>query len=193
MQMLEKLPSVIGRTLDCARAGMNKTVFFDNRFEKVPEGITVSSPAFSDGGVIPERFTEDGQRLSPALAWRGAPNGAKATVLIVEDADSPTPHPLVHAIAWHLGGNDRSLSEGSLKSSGSRGEIAELGKNSFLHSEYLPPDPPPGHGPHRYVFQIYALDVELMLDDRPGRGAVLEAMEGHVLSKGCMIGTYERV
>jgi Raf kinase inhibitor-like YbhB/YbcL family protein len=190
--MLEKLPSVVGRTFEGARAGMKKIVFFDERFDKVAEAITVTSPAFADGGAIPERFTEDGRKLSPSLAWRGAPRATRTTVLIVEDADSPTPHPLVHAIAWHLDGRDRSLAEGGIEKQRISGGDCRVRQELIPALGYLPPDPPPGHGPHRYVFQIYALDTELELDARPGRSALLEAMAGHVVAKGCMIGTYER-
>ncbi len=70
--------------------------------------------------------------------------------------------------------------------------MEEVGKNSFLKTGYLPPDPPTGHGPHRYLFQLYALNRRLGLEGVPGRGALLEAMHGHVLAKGVIAGTYER-
>jgi phosphatidylethanolamine-binding protein (PEBP) family uncharacterized protein len=88
--------------------------------------------------------------------------------------------------------SDHALDEGELKSAASGGRDIALGKNSFLCSEYLPPDPPPGHGEHRYVFQLFALDHALELGDAPGRTALLDAMEGHVIAKGLLIGTYER-
>ena len=191
--MLEKVPAAIGRTLDGIRAGMKNIVFFEERLDHVPEGITVTSAVFREPDSIPARYTEDGEKLSPPLAWEGSPAASASTVLIIEDADSPTPHPLVHAIAWNLPTNDRVLAEGPLKSEGSEGRNIELGKNSFLCSEDLPPDPPPGHGQHRYVFQVFALDHPLDFDKAPGRTALLEAMAGHVISKGCLIGTYERL
>jgi Raf kinase inhibitor-like YbhB/YbcL family protein len=191
--MLEKIPAAVGRTLNGIRAGMKNIVFFDERFDHVPEGITVRSSAFSEAGSIPVRYTADGARVSPPLSWAGEPSDTAAIVLIVEDADSPTPHPLVHAIAWNLSATDRALDEGALKGPGSNGVDIALGKNSFLCSDYLPPDPPPGHGEHRYVFQLFALDQALEIDEVPGRTALLAAMEGHVLSKGLLIGTYTRV
>ena len=190
--MLEKVPAAVGRTLDGIRAGMKNIVFFDARFASVPDGITVTSSAFSRGGSIPIRYTEDGERLSPPLSWANEPSDTAAIVLIVEDADSPTPHPLVHAIAWNLSVRDRAIGEGVLKSPSLNGQEIALDKNSFLCSEYLPPDPPPGHGEHRYVFQFFALDRVLEIGEAPGRTALLEAMEGHVISKGLLIGTYER-
>jgi Raf kinase inhibitor-like YbhB/YbcL family protein len=191
--MLEKVPAAIGRTFDGIRAGMNNIVSFDERFAHVPEGMSVTSSAFKKGWPIPSRYTEDAERLSPPLAWAEQPSDTAALVLIIEDADSPTPHPLVHAIAWNLPARARALAEGALKSPGSNGRHIALGKNSFLCTEYLPPDPPPGHGEHRYVFQLFALNQALAIDGAPGRTALLEAMNGHVISKGILIGTYERV
>ena len=69
---------------------------------------------------------------------------------------------------------------------------AALGKNSFMATGWLPPDPPTGHGAHRYCFQIFALDVVPELEQGAGRGAVIEALKGHVLAKGLLVGTYER-
>ena len=71
--------------------------------------------------------------------------------------------------------------------------LCSLGKNSFFGSGWLPPDPPKGHGTHRYCFQVFALDAPAPLDEGAGRGAVVEALRGHVLAKGLLIGTYERV
>ena len=79
-----------------------------------------------------------------------------------------------------------------LKSEGSGGWPQALGRNSFLKPEYLPPDPPSGHGAHQYAFQIFALDKVLELDEAPGRGALIEAMKGHVLAMGSLVGRYER-
>jgi Raf kinase inhibitor-like YbhB/YbcL family protein len=171
---------------------MRNVVFFEPGIADLAKTITVKSAAFSDGGSLPQRFTNDGAGQSPPLHIDGVPLHAAAVVLIVEDADSPTPNPLVHAIAWDLTGYDQTLSDGALKSPGSHGRNLLRGKNSFLAAEYLPPDPPPGHGAHRYIFQAFALDAELNLDEHPGGCEWLEAMTGHVFAKGCMIGAHER-
>lgn len=190
--MLEKLPHAVGHALQGLGAGLEGTVFYGGDVAAAPATIDVRSDAFMDGAPMPSRFTEDGEGVSPPLAWSGIPPGTEAVVLLVEDADSPTPDPLVHAIVWDLPGQDGALPEAGLKSKGAPGDAHALGKNSFFGAAYLPPDPPTGHGPHRYVFQVYALDRALNLSGTPGRGALLDAMRGHVLAKGALIGSYER-
>lgn len=190
--MLEKLPHAIGSALSGIRPGLGKTVYGGPDVAASPETIRVTSPAFADGAPIPERHTEDGEGLSPPLAWTGVPEGTLSVVLLVEDADSPTPAPLVHAIVPSLPGRDGELPEGALPSDAAPDDGPEMGRNSFLSAEYLPPDPPPGHGPHRYLFQVYALDAAPTFDGHPGRGALLAAMRGHVLARGLLTGTCER-
>ncbi|MGE7416113.1 YbhB/YbcL family Raf kinase inhibitor-like protein [Methylobacterium tarhaniae] len=189
--MLEKIPHAVGEALSGLRAGIEKTAYHAE-FEGAPAAIRMTSSAFADGAALPARFTQDGAKLSPPLAWSGIPAGTAALVLLVEDADSPTPRPIVHAIAWDLPGTSDGLPEGALASPGSEGTVEEVGKNTFLRAGYLPPDPPKGHGPHRYLFQLYALNRHLGLDGVPGRSALLEGMHGHVLAKGALVGTYER-
>jgi Raf kinase inhibitor-like YbhB/YbcL family protein len=190
--MLDKLPHAVGQALKSLRPGLESTIYWGGDVATAPEIIRVTSPAFANGGPMPARYTEDGEKVTPPLAWTGVPADAKALVLLVEDADSPTPHPLVHAIVWDLPPRDGALAEAGLKSKGADGEPHALGKNSYLSAEYLVPDPPTGHGPHHYVFQLYALSREPKLSGTPGRGALLDAMRGHVIAKGVLTGIYER-
>ena len=190
--MLEKLPHVIGQVLKGKGPGLDKTVYYGESIDGAPESITVTSAAFADGAAIPARFTEDGEKISPPVAWQGVPRDAASLVLVIEDADSPTPAPIVHALVFDLPPIDGELAEGALKSPGGEGEVHALGKNTFLKKGYLPPDPPPGGGAHRYLFQVYALDQVHHLSEGAGRSAVKDALQGHVLARGCMLGTYER-
>lgn len=189
--MLEKIPAIFGEALKGVGPGLEKTVGHKH-FAEVPETIAVESTAFGHGGPLPVDASDDGRKVSPPLTWRNVPPGTAEIALIVEDADSPSIEPLVHALAVGLPGGDGGLAAGALASEGSAGEGIRLGKNSFMKAAYLPPDPPNGHGPHRYVFQVFALDRPVNLDAEPGRGAVVEALQGHVLAKGVLIGTYER-
>ncbi|MCJ2060715.1 YbhB/YbcL family Raf kinase inhibitor-like protein [Methylobacterium sp. J-048] len=189
--MLEKIPHAVGEALSGLKAGIEKTAY-DADFADVPETLVLTSPAFADGTDIPARFTADGPGTSPPLAWSGLPDGTAALVLLVEDAGSPTPQPLVHLIVWNLSIATVALDEGALPSPDSPVDRTGLGKNSFLRAAWLPPDPPSGHGRHAYVFQLYALGKALTLPDNPGRGALLAAMQGQVVGKGRLIGTYAR-
>jgi Raf kinase inhibitor-like YbhB/YbcL family protein len=187
--MMEKLPEAIGHALRGQRAGLEKTAFHAVDLRGGMAAISLSSLAFADHARIPARYTADGAGLSPPLQWIGAPAGAVALALIVEDADSPTPQPLVHTIVVDLPPGDGGIGEGALQNADGG---FKLGRNSYLQANWLAPDPPPGHGVHRYVFQVFALEAGARLDDSPGREALLEAIRQHGLASGCLIGTYER-
>jgi len=184
--MLQVLPAGLGRALSRMRPGINALLFAG---VNVPAVIEVTSPAFLQGGAIPPLYTADGAGLSPPLSWRGLPADAAALLLVVEDADSPTPRPLVHAIATRLPLVGAGLAAGDLEGMPGLG----LGRNSYFRRAWLPPDPPPGHGPHRYAFQVFALRRRPEgLGSNPGRGAVRAALGQGVIAKGCLIGTYAR-
>ena len=89
--MLEKLPRGLGHALRGVRAGYEKIIAEDDAFVRTPETITLESPAFGDGSDIPDRFTADGEKISPPLTWRGAPQDTKSLVLVAEDPDAPSP------------------------------------------------------------------------------------------------------
>ncbi|MCJ2070253.1 YbhB/YbcL family Raf kinase inhibitor-like protein [Methylobacterium sp. J-030] len=188
--MLEKIPSVVGAALSGLKAGVEKTAFHAS-FPDIPASLALRSSAFVDGAAMPARFTADGEGVSPPLAWSGLPEGSASVVLLVEDAGSPTPQPLVHLIAWNFPPDQGGLGEGDA-SDPAPDKNLPLGQNSFLRTGWLPPDPPSGHGPHAYVFQVYALRQPLDLAEKPGRGALLTAMNGLVLAKGILTGTYAR-
>lgn len=187
--MLEKLPSMIGQALHDRRAGLGSIAFNQVDLRNGTAAITVTSLAFGDHEAIPAQYTADGAGTSPPMEWTGIPSEAGSIVLLVEDADAPTPHPLVHAIVVALPPKDGSLPEGAL---GDKELDGDIGRNSYLRTRWLPPDPPPGHGVHRYAFQVFALNADAALPKTPGREAVLKAIEDHAIASGCLIGTYER-
>ena len=188
--MLERLPTPVGQALRGVRPGLEKLLFNDPHIGHAAT-LPVHSRAFDDGAPLPQRYTADGEGLSPPVQWHHVPAGARSIVLVVEDADSPTPKPLVHAIVWNLPGEDGVLGEGVLNAMHATGS-QDLGRNSLLQHAWLPPDPPPGHGPHRYAFEVFALDCVPAHGEAPGRGGLLELLRGHVLASGLLLGTYER-
>ena len=175
--MLEKLPDVVGHALRGQRAGLDKIAFQAVDLRAGMASITVQSLAFVDHAPIPEMYTADGVGLSPPLHWTGVPTQASTLVLVVEDADAPTPQPLVHAIVVDLPAGDGAMPEGALPSPDHDGLGLVVGRNSFLRVGWLPPDPPPGHGVHRYAFQLFALEAGPAFDATPGRDAVLEVAD----------------
>ena len=191
--MLERLPEGFGHALINQRAGIEQVVI--NRLDLVRElpRFGVTSGVFTEGGAIPSLYTADGAGISPPIAWRDAPRDAESVALIVEDADSPTPHPLVHAIVVNLAGDFGFLAEGALDSPSHKGLGFTEGRNSFFQQAWLPPDPPPGHGVHRYVFQFFALRTGHVFSRVPGREDFTDIVLERAIAAGVLIGTYERV
>ncbi|MES3002723.1 MAG: YbhB/YbcL family Raf kinase inhibitor-like protein [Pseudomonadota bacterium] len=190
--MLEKLPEAVGHLLRERRAGLDKLVFNRCEMRTGHGSLQVTSLAFADHAAIPPRFTADGEGVSPPLQWSGIPGNAASVVLIVEDADAPTGEPLVHAIVVDLPAGDGAIPEGALRSSGHEGMHVHEGRNSYFRAAWLPPDPPPGHGEHRYAFQLFALAAGDAFDGTPGRDDVLDAIRERGIASGLLIGTYER-
>jgi len=190
--MLENLPDFVGHALRDQRAGLEQIAFNRLPLRAGQGAIQVASLAFVDHGPLPAICTADGDGRSPPLQWTGVPPSATSVVLIVEDADAPTPHPLVHAIAVGLAPGDGALRQGALDDGEQAPADASLGRNSYLQHGWLPPDPPPGHGTHRYAFQVFAIGGDEPLPDAPGREALMTLLEARALASGLLIGTYER-
>ena len=192
--MLEHVPGWLGRALAGRRAGMDKLVIARPEMGGGFAPLDLSSPAFANAARLPERFTADGAGVSPPLVWDAPPAGTARLALIVEDADVPASRPLVHAIVSGLEPVAGRMAEGAIVADG-RGDAdgRDVGRNSFLREGWLPPDPPTGHGEHRYAFQLFALDGGAGDPGAtPGRDALVAAMAGHVLAAGLLIGTYSR-
>lgn len=190
--MLEKLPEVIGQALQGVRAGLDNIVFNTLGMREGMGSIQLTSVAFADHAPLPQCYTADAEGVSPPLQWSGLPAGAASLLLVVEDADSPTPNPLVHAIVVDLvpGG---ALAEGAVPSQGNDGVAGlHVGRNSALQAAWLPPDPPPGHGVHRYAFQLFALRGKPKFSETPGRDEVVDALREHAVASGLLVGTHER-
>lgn len=185
--MLEHVPAFLGRALKNVRAGHGKLAVARLGGEKTLHagGFALTSAAFEDGEELDPMFTADEEdACAPPLAWTAPPAGTRELVLLVEDPDAPSPEPLVHLIGWGFEPAAGDLFEGD--------EPPMLGLNSSNQAGWLAPDPPTGHGPHDYVFQMFALDAKLEVGPGAGRGALADAMEGHVLAAAVLTGTYKR-
>lgn len=189
--MLEHIPHWLGAALKGLRAGTDKLAIVQPGLGSFA-AIELRSPAFANGARLPERFTADGEGVSPPLFWTGVPDGADCLVLIVEDPDAPTPSPLVHAIVWGMPAQDGQLGEGAIVADGAGSDAGDVGRNSFRREGWLPPDPPTGHGEHRYAFQLFALAPSEDPGETPNRNNAVAVMQGRVLAAGVLTGTYSR-
>ena len=151
--------------------------------------ISLTSSAFSAGGMIPKKFTCEGADASPALAWSGAPATAQSFALIVGDPDAPA-GVWVHWVLYDLPGSSRELAEGVAKQE-QLPDGTRQGRNDFAKIGYGGPCPPPGT-PHRYYFKLYALDKKLDLKAGVLKAEVEGAMKGHVVAQGELMGRYGR-
>jgi len=150
--------------------------------------LTVASSAFAAGGTIPLRFSAYGEGASPEIAWSGVPAGTLSLALMMEDPDAVSVKPFVHWLAWDIDPTLGRLPENLTGADGQRLTLAQ-GRNSRGKIGYFGPRP---HGtkPHRYHFQLFALDARPALAAGADRETLLAAMKGHVLAKGDLLGLF---
>jgi Raf kinase inhibitor-like YbhB/YbcL family protein len=154
--------------------------------------LVIRSPAFSQSGAIPRKFTCDDDDVSPALEWSGALAGTKSLALIVDDPDAPDPKApkrvYVHWVLYNLPPTAPGLPEGVSTSQLPHG--TRDGTNDWQRTGYGGPCPPIGR--HRYFFKLYALDTQLPDLGAATKADVERAMRGHILEQAELMGTYER-
>lgn len=154
--------------------------------------LTLSSGAFEPDGAIPSRYTCEGDDASPPLAWTGAPAATRSFALIVDDPDAPDPAApkttWVHWVLYNIGPNVEELPYAA--DAASLPEGTREGLNDWGRTGYGGPCPPIGR--HRYFFKLYALDIELPDLGKPDKATLERAIDGHVLAKTVLIGTYEK-
>jgi Raf kinase inhibitor-like YbhB/YbcL family protein len=162
----------------------------DSKTAKEPVmNMHITSIAFVESRPIPDKYTCAGPNVSPPLQWANAPAGVKSFALVVDDPDAPA-GTWVHWVLYNLPPAMMSLAE-NLPSSPELPDGSKQGVNDFGQPGYGGPCPPPGK-PHRYFFKIYALDMVLNLKSGATKRQVLNAMEGHILAQGQLMGTYQR-
>lgn len=186
------LERCLGRLLRRVRAGDARLAWNAAGLRDAPAGIALTSPAFADGGAMPQLCAGDsvGDNLSPPLAWSGLPDGTKELVLIVEDPDAPLRRPAVHLIAAGIAPDRAGVPEGALTPAAD--PSIRFGRGLFRRIGYAGPRPVLGHGPHRYIFQIYALAAPIATMDAPDIDAMVGRMANIVLARGRLTGIYER-
>jgi Raf kinase inhibitor-like YbhB/YbcL family protein len=150
--------------------------------------MKLTSSAFTEGAMIPVKYTCDGQNISPPLTWTDVPGGVRTLALICDDPDAPA-GTWVHWVAFNLPQDATGLPEGvppdkTLATGGVQG------MNSGRRLGYGGPCPP--SGTHRYYFKLYALDNTLSLGSNATAKDLQTAMQGHVLAETQLMGRYRR-
>ena len=145
--------------------------------------MQLKSPAFSQNGVVPAKYTCDGQNINPPLQIAETPETTKSLVLICDDPDAPA-KTWVHWTAWNIGPETTEVAEGQVPNG------AVQGLTDFGEVGYGGPCPPTGT--HRYFFKLYALDTNLALPYQAKKEDLEKAMEGHVIDETQLVGVYSR-
>jgi len=154
-----------------------------------PMALHLISPDFSDGEVIPKKFTCDAQDVSPKLEWKGPPANTESFALIMDDPDAPG-GTWVHWVLYDVPADAREFPE-RLPSQEQLASGARQGRNDFGKIGYGGPCPPPGK-PHRYFFKLYALDTKLNLKPGATKADLERTMKSHIVAHSELVGKYGR-
>jgi len=154
--------------------------------------LTLLSEVFLNNGLIPPKYTCQGQDVSPPLSWSAPVKEAKSLVLIVDDPDAPDPAApkmtYVHWVLYNLPVASKGLPENVAEQNLPKGTLQ--GKNDWGRTGYGGPCPPIGR--HRYFFKLYALDILLPDLQQPTKAQLEQAMKGHIVEQTELVGTYQK-
>jgi Raf kinase inhibitor-like YbhB/YbcL family protein len=154
--------------------------------------LKLGSPRFANGEAIPREYSCEGRDVSPPLVWSGVPAGTRSLALVVDDPDAPDPRnprmTWVHWVLYDLPPDSAGLAEGVAPADLPAG--ARQGRNDWKRTGWGGPCPPIGR--HRYFFKLFALDRELGDLREPTKQALERAMQGHLLGRAELVGTYEK-
>lgn len=151
--------------------------------------IEVTTPRFENGEMIPQKFTCDGDNISPLIRWDNIPEGTVSIALLMDDPDAPA-GVFTHWIVYNLPPDSRELEEIIPKEKNLKNGAIQ-GQNDFGKIGYGGPCPPEGET-HRYYFRVYALKRKLKQEEGASRDDLLNAMEGSILDEGEYMGRYKR-
>lgn len=145
--------------------------------------MELTSQAFDHGAAIPRRYTCQGDDVSPPLAVSGVPPGTRSLALMMDDPDAPR-GTWDHWVLYDIPADVTSVPEGGAPAG------ATAGRNSWGRTGWGGPCPPSGR--HRYFFRLYALDAEPGLGPGATKQELERAIEGHVLDRAELMGTYQK-
>jgi len=152
--------------------------------------FTLTSTGFTDGGALPDAQVQARGNRSPQLSWSGAPEGTKSFAVTCYDPDAPTGSGFWHWTVANLPADVTELAEGASPAGLPRGAVE--GRTDFGEPGFGGAAPPPGHGPHRYIFTVFAVDTERLDVTPENSGAVFGFnLHFHTLAKASITGVYE--
>jgi Raf kinase inhibitor-like YbhB/YbcL family protein len=152
--------------------------------------FTLTSQDLADGGTLPDAQVQARGNTSPHLAWSGAPEGTKSFAITCYDPDAPTGSGFWHWTVANIPADVTELAEGASPDGLPRGAVE--GRTDFGEPGFGGAAPPPGHGPHRYIFTVFAVDVERLDVTPENSGAVFGFnLHFHTLAKASITGVYE--
>ena len=152
--------------------------------------FTLTSTGFTDGGALPDAQVQAKGNRSPQLSWSGAPEGTKSFAVTCYDPDAPTGSGFWHWTVANIPADVTELAEGASPASLPTGAVE--GRTDFGEPGFGGAAPPPGHGPHRYIFTVFAVDTERLDVTRENSGAVFGFnLHFHTLARASITGVYE--
>jgi hypothetical protein len=152
--------------------------------------FTVTSTGFTDGGVLPDGQVQAKGNRSPQLSWSGAPEGTRSFAITAYDPDAPTGSGFWHWTVANIPADVTDLAEGASSDGLPAGAVE--GRTDFGEPGFGGAAPPPGHGPHRYIFTVFAVDTERLDVTPENSGAVFGFnLHFHTLAKASITATYE--
>ena len=143
--------------------------------------FAIKSPAFAESATVPRQFTCDGDDAPPPIKVSDPPEGTRSFAVIMEDPDAPK-GTFTHWLAYDIPASKTDLQVTAGKTL----------RNSFGREGYGGPCPPPGHGPHRYFFKVYAVDESSLTLAGETKQDLEKALETHTLASAELMGRYER-
>ncbi|MCX8009973.1 MAG: YbhB/YbcL family Raf kinase inhibitor-like protein [Ignavibacteria bacterium] len=167
---------------------ISEIIFSQKKLKGKSMEIKVESSAFKEGEFIPSKYTCDGENISPQIKWSNYPKETKSFALINDDPDAPIGD-WVHWVVYNIPADVNELNENQ-PSTKTLNNGAVQGLNDWKKFGYGGPCPP--SGTHRYFFKIFALDSILKLEPGATKKQLLDAMKGHILAEGKLMGKYSR-
>ena len=158
-------------------------------------GLTLTTSAFEDGGIIPDKFTQQvASPVSPKLEWKNVPANTQSFVLLMHDPDTAPQKKsvdILHWLAFNIPATARELPEG-VSADAKLADGTIQAKNFRNAVGYLGPGAGAAGPYHHYTWELFAVDIKLELTADATREDVIKAIDGHVLGKGVLVGRFHR-